>query len=45
MIEPFEFVLVALASWRLAYLLTNEAGPANVVGTFRHDIGGDDSAP
>lgn len=33
--DPLALIVVALASWRLAYLLTNEAGPGNVFGRFR----------
>lgn len=38
--DPVALVLTALAGWRLAYLLTNEDGPANVFGWLRRRVAG-----
>jgi hypothetical protein len=37
-IEPLTLIVLALAGWRIAYMLTNEDGPANVFGWLRRKI-------
>lgn len=39
MITGLELAVIALAGWRLAYMLTNEDGPANVFGWLRRKVG------
>lgn len=39
MISGLELLVIALAGWRLAYLVTNEDGPANVFGWLRRRLG------
>lgn len=39
MISGLELAIIALAGWRLAYMLTNEDGPANVFGRLRRKLG------
>jgi hypothetical protein len=36
----FRFVIAALATWRLAFLLARERGPWNVFGRLRREVGG-----
>jgi cobalamin synthase len=36
----FRFLIAALATWRLAFLLARERGPWNVLGRFRRAFGG-----
>lgn len=35
----FRFLLAALATWRLAFLLTREDGPWRIFGRFRQSLG------
>ena len=35
----FRFVIAALATWRLAFLLARERGPWNAFGRLRRDVG------
>ncbi len=35
MIDPFAFVVISLAGWRLAYMVTNEDGPGDIFGWLR----------
>lgn len=35
MISPFEFLIVALAGWRLGYFATHEKGPFGLMGRLR----------
>jgi hypothetical protein len=34
-LSPFELVVLALACWRLAYMLVRESGPGDVFGRLR----------
>jgi hypothetical protein len=38
----FDLLIIALAAWRLAYLLTKESAPFNLMGRFRtrYPLGG-----
>lgn len=33
--SPFEFVLLAIATWQIAHIITKDSGPYNLVGAFR----------
>lgn len=39
MVEPFAFLILALAAWRLAYMLVSEVGPFSVFARLRYRIG------
>lgn len=39
MVEPFAFLILALAAWRLACMLVSEAGPFSVFARLRYRIG------
>lgn len=45
MIDPLEFVIIALAGWRLAYMLTNEDGPGDILGRYRRSLADPDCGP
>jgi hypothetical protein len=34
-VQPFDLVLLALATWRLAYLMVKESGPWQIMATIR----------
>ena len=36
----FRFLIAALATWRIAFLVTRERGPWNIFGYLRHRVGG-----
>lgn len=42
MSDPFTLVILALAGWRVAYLLVHEDGPANCFGWIRRRLEDDD---
>lgn len=42
--QCFHFLLLALATWRLARLVTQESGPANVFGRLRAAVGTETAA-
>jgi hypothetical protein len=38
-VTPLDFVILALAAWRLAYMLVNEDGPGAVFSRLRYRLG------
>jgi len=41
-LSPLDFLILAAAAWRLAYLISTESAPFNVMGRFRerYPLGG-----
>jgi hypothetical protein len=34
-LSPFDFLILVIATWRLAHLISSESAPFNVMGRFR----------